>query len=146
MKLPWYVTALGAAVVWGVHYPLLDHALKRLSLFTVLFLTILPVLLAAPFFYATLASDLATVPKMAWGTRVAILLIPFTSLVGAVLLFLAISDKNATLASLIEISYPVFVALFAWLLFRQIHLNVSVLLGALLVFAGVAVIILNNPH
>ena len=50
MKLSWYVTALGAAIVWGVHYPLLDHALKRLSLFTVLFLTVLPMLLAAPFF------------------------------------------------------------------------------------------------
>ena len=62
------------------------------------------------------------------------------------LLFQAISDKNATLASLIEISYPVFVALFAWLLFRQVHLNASVLVGALLVFAGVAVIVLNNPH
>ncbi|MEK7697533.1 MAG: hypothetical protein AAB346_05315, partial [Pseudomonadota bacterium] len=45
MKLSWYVTALGAAIVWGVHYPLLDHALKRLSLFTVLFLTVLPMLL-----------------------------------------------------------------------------------------------------
>ncbi len=146
MKLPWYVTALGAAIVWGVHYPLLDHALKRLSLFTVLFLTVLPMLLAAPFFYSTLSADLGVWQKLEWSERWTILLIPFTSLAGALLLFQAISDKNATLASLIEISYPVFVALFAWLLFRQVHFNASVLVGALLVFAGVAVIILNNPH
>lgn len=146
MKLPWYVSAVGAALVWGIHYPLLDHALKRLSLFTVLFLTVLPMLLAAPFYYSQLATDTGALARMSWAERLPILLIPLTSLAGAVLLFLAISDKNATLASLIEISYPVFVVFFAWLLFRQVHLNASVLAGAALVFAGVALIILNNPR
>jgi drug/metabolite transporter (DMT)-like permease len=60
-------------------------------------------------------------------------------------LFLSIASKNATLASLIEISYPVFVAVFAYLLFREIHVNPSVIIGGLLVFAGVAMIIWNNP-
>lgn len=146
MKLPWYVTAIGAALVWGVHYPLLDHALKRLSLFSVLFLTVLPVLLAAPWYASSLAADAGALARMGWAERLPILLIPLTSLAGAVLLFLAIGDKNATLASLIEITYPLFVALFAWLLFRQAHLNASVLAGAALVFAGVALIILHNPH
>jgi len=39
----------------------------------------------------------------------------------------------------------VFVAVFAWLLFREIHVNPSVIVGGLLVFAGVAIIIRNNP-
>jgi drug/metabolite transporter (DMT)-like permease len=39
----------------------------------------------------------------------------------------------------------VFVALFAWLLFREIHVNASVIVGSLLVFAGVGMIIWNNP-
>ncbi len=146
MKIPWYVSAVGAALVWGIHYPLLDHALKRLSLFTVLFLTVLPMLLAAPFYYPQLTADAGMIARMNWVERLPILLIPLTSLAGAVLLFLAISDKNATLASLIEISYPVFVVFFAWLLFRQVHLNASVLAGAAMVFAGVALIILNNPR
>ncbi len=103
-------------------------------------------LLLAPWYHASLAADAGTLARMAWSERPPILLIPFTSLAGAVLLFLAIGDKNATLASLIEISYPVFVVLFAWLLFREAHLNVSVLAGAALVFAGVTLIILNNPH
>jgi drug/metabolite transporter (DMT)-like permease len=38
-----------------------------------------------------------------------------------------------------------FVALFAWLLFREMHVNTSVIIGGLLVFAGVAMIIWNNP-
>ncbi len=93
MKLPWYVSAVGAAVIWGVHYPLLDHALKRLSLFTVLFLTVLPMLLAAPFYYPQLAADAGMLTRMSWGERLPVLLIPLTSLAGAVLLFLAISAR-----------------------------------------------------
>ena len=30
--VPWYLAALAAALVWGIHYPLVDQALKKLSL------------------------------------------------------------------------------------------------------------------
>jgi len=55
-----------------------------------------------------------------------------------------VRGRNATLASLIEISYPAFVAIFAWLLFREWQLNAGVLAGAALVFAGTALIIVNS--
>jgi drug/metabolite transporter (DMT)-like permease len=76
---------------------------------------------------------------------VPILALTVTTVTGALLLFLAIGGKNATLASLIEITYPVFVALFAFVLFREVHLTASVLVGAGLVFAGVFLIIWHNP-
>lgn len=145
MQIPWYVTAIGAALVWGVHYPLVDHALKKISLVSVLLLTAVPVVLAAPFFHRTLVADYAVWTTLDTGPKVRVLALALTSLLGSVLLFLSIASKNATLASLIEISYPVFVALFAWLLFRETHINTSVIIGGLLVFAGVAMIIWNNP-
>lgn len=145
MQLPWYVAAIGAAVVWGLHYPLLDFALKRLSLVSVLLLTAVPLLLIVPFYHRTLRADVAVWQALPWGERLPIAAIAFTSLAGAVLLFLSIAGKNATLAALLEITYPVFVALFAFVLFRELHVNASVLTGALLVFAGVALIIWNNP-
>lgn len=144
MQFPWYVTALGAALVWGVHYPLVDHALKKLSLVSVLLLTALPIVVLALFFHRTLAADYAVWTTLDTGPKLRVLALALTSLLGSVLLFLSIAGKNATLASLIEISYPVFVALFAWLLFRELHINTSVIIGGLLVFAGVAMIIWNN--
>jgi drug/metabolite transporter (DMT)-like permease len=54
------------------------------------------------------------------------------------------SAKNPTLASLIEISYPLFVVVFAWLFFREMQLNPMTICGGLLVIAGVAVIILGE--
>lgn len=145
MRFPWYVGALGAAVVWGVHYPLVEHALRRLSLVAVLLLTAAPIVVVALFFHRELAIDYATFRVLAWPGKLAILAIGLTSLLGSVFLFLAIGSKNATLASLIEISYPVFVALFAYLMFREATLNTSAILGAILVFSGVGLIIFNNP-
>ncbi len=145
MQLPWYVTAVGAALVWGVHYPLVDHALKRISLVSVLLLTALPVILTAPFFYRTLAADFTMWKAMDTGAKGMVLALALTSLLGSVLLFLSIAGKNATLASLIEITYPVFVAVFAFVLFRETHLTPSAVAGGLLVFAGVGLIIWNNP-
>jgi drug/metabolite transporter (DMT)-like permease len=145
VTIPWFVAALGAAVVWGVHYPLVDYALKRLSVTTVLVLTALPIALLVPFFWKSLAHDAAQLRAMPLKELVPILALTVTTVTGALLLFLAIGGKNATLASLIEITYPVFVALFAFVLFREVHLTASVLVGAGLVFAGVFLIIWHNP-
>jgi drug/metabolite transporter (DMT)-like permease len=145
VQIPWYVAALGAAMAWGVHYPLVDHALKRLSWVSVFVLTLLPLLVVAPLFHKQLAADFAVLRALDWSARAPILAIMLTSAAGAVLLFLSIAGKNATLAALIEISYPVFVVLFAWLLFGEYHLTPRVMLGAGLVFAGVLLIIWHNP-
>ena len=144
MSLPWYLPAIAAAVVWGLHYPLIEHALKRVSLTTVVLLTAAPMALVALAFPARLAEDWRALAALPTGERLLIATIALTSLAGTVLLYLAVRGRNATLASLIEISYPAFVAIFAWLLFREWQLNAGVLLGAGLVFAGTAVIILNS--
>ncbi|OOG23727.1 hypothetical protein B1C78_10620 [Thioalkalivibrio denitrificans] len=143
--LPWYVAGLGAALLWGIHYPLLEHALKRVSLVTVLVLTVLPVLVVAVVFRDTLWRDASVLMAMDWPDRGRILMLSATSLGATVMLFLAIGSRNATLASLIEITYPLFIVLFTWLLFRQVHVTPSAALGGALVMAGAALIIWNHP-
>ncbi len=144
MQLPWYIPAIAAAVVWGLHYPLIEHALKRVSLTTVVLLTALPMALVALAFPARLADDWRVLAALSTNERLLIGAIAFTSLAGTVLLYLAVRGRNATLASLIEISYPAFVAVFAWTLFREWQLNAGVLFGAALVFAGTTLIIVNS--
>ena len=143
--LPWYLAALAAAIVWGIHYPLVDHALRKLSLPGVLLLTALPILLLALLSLRHLQNDVAVLQASNWPDRLVLIAPALTSLLGSVLLFAAIGSKNATLASLIEISYPAFVALFAWLLFKEMHLTPSALLGGALVMSGVVLIASSNP-
>lgn len=144
MTLPWYVSAIGAALIWGIHYPLIDHALKKISLFSVLLITVLPIILICPLFFNHLSTDYKTFVLLPTFDKTVILAIGLTSTLASVLLFMSIDNKNATLASLIEISYPIFVVLFAYLIFRQFHVNTSVVIGAILIMSGAALIILNN--
>ena len=89
------------AATWGIHYPLVDHALKRISLISVLLSMAVAVCLIAPFFYRALSADYAVWETMETGSKATILALALTSLIGSVLPFLSISGKNATLASLI---------------------------------------------
>lgn len=142
MQLPWYVTALGAALVWGIHYPLVEQALRKLSLVGVLVLTVAPVPLLALAFAPALAADARAWLAMGWPERLAVTAPALTSLFATLLLFLSIGSRNAALASLIEITYPLFVVGFAYLLFRELHWTPAVALGALMILGGVSVIVL----
>ena len=60
------------------------------------------------------------------------------------LIFLSIQSKNATLSSLIEVTYPLFTAFFAWAFFRQATINLATILGAALIFIGVLIVARGN--
>ncbi|MEI6321986.1 MAG: DMT family transporter [bacterium] len=66
------------------------------------------------------------------------------SALGAYLTYAAMGAKNPTLVSLVEISYPIFVVLFAWLFFGEMQLNAVTLCGGLLVLTGLTVIIIGG--
>ena len=144
MQLPWYVTALSAAIVWGIHYPLIDFAMKRLSVYSVLLISVIPIALAIPLFTRQLGQDVEIFRMLPVKEQWMIAAIGATSTLGAVLLYLSINSKNATLASLIEITYPLFVVIFAYLFFRQLHLTPSVIIGGLMIMAGAGLIIYHN--
>ena len=144
MHIPWYVAALGAAITWGIYYPLVDMALKRISLYSVILLSMVPILLALPWFLKTVSEDIETVKVLPPSEQWAIVLLGLVGLFGEVMVYMAISGKNATLASLIEMTYPVFVVFFAFVFYRQVHITPSVFAGGLMILIGAAVIIYNN--
>jgi drug/metabolite transporter (DMT)-like permease len=144
MSIPWYLAAIGAAIIWGIHYPLIDFAMKRLSVYSVLLISVLPVLFLMPMFLRDVARDVEVFKLLPTNEQWLVAAIGLTSTLGAVLLYLSVNSKNATLASLIEITYPVFVVLFAYLFFRQVHVNTSVILGGLMILIGAGLIIYNN--
>jgi drug/metabolite transporter (DMT)-like permease len=59
---------------------------------------------------------------------------------------LAINQKNATLASLLEISYPLFIILFTAIFLHQMHLDLFGLVGALLILLGCILVVFSRSH
>ena len=144
MHIPWYVAALGAALTWGIYYPLVDMALKRISLYSVILLSMIPVLLVMPLFLKTVSNDIETVKTLPVSEQWIIASLGLIGLFGEVMVYMAITGKNATLASLIEMTYPVFVVLFAYLFYRQMHVTSSVFIGGLMILVGAGLIINNH--
>jgi drug/metabolite transporter (DMT)-like permease len=145
----WLVYALSAAVIWGVSYAASGRAIER-GVSPLVFFTLYASVGAIMGLGALTASGkLATFPEeiRAVGRDWPWLAVAvFTSGIGALLIYMAIGEKNATLASLIEISYPIFVAFFAWLFFRETQFNFMTLVGGAMIMGGVAVVFLGNRH
>jgi drug/metabolite transporter (DMT)-like permease len=143
----WIVYALAASIIWGVSYAASGRVIERgMAPLTFFFYyaafgaVVGALALAAIGRLGSLAADLRVLgPDWVWFAVAMV-----SSAAGTLLIYVAIGEKNATLASLIEISYPLFVALFAWLFFREAHLNAMTVVGAGLILSGVAVVFLAN--
>ncbi len=145
----WLVYALSASIIWGISYAASGRAIER-GVSPLVFFTLYAAV-GAVMGLGTLAATgkIATFPEEIRGVGkdwVWLVVAVITSGVGALLIYMAIGEKNATLASLIEISYPLFVAFFAWLFFRETQFNAATAAGAVLILSGVAVVFFSNRH
>ena len=143
----WMVYALGAAMLWGASYaasgPVLRSGMTPVvfyfcySLFGVLAAACMLLFRGEGNLVVSQISGLRA--HMGW-----LLFSLLAAALGGVMTYMAIGEKNATLACLLEISYPMFVVLFTWLFFREVQLNVMTFVGAMLVISGIALILLNE--
>lgn len=143
----WLLYASLAAVLWGVSYAAAGRLLER---------GLPPIM----FFFCQLAFGLVAVggvllvtgrvSKLVGAFRllgsdcVWLLVAACASTAAGLLIFSSISEKNAPVAALIEICYPLAAAFFTWLFFRESHLNLQTAIGAALIYSGIIVVALGN--
>ena len=143
----WIIYAAAASICWGMSYaaggPLLKKGLDPLVfLLGYSFFGFLGAILAL---CSTGKLSLAFKSPALDGHDIGWFLFSVAgSALGAYLTYVAMGAKNPTLVSLIEITYPLFVVLFAWVFFREMQLNAVTICGGLLVLAGVAVITIGE--
>lgn len=138
----WFVYACCAAVLWGLSYTVSEQLMKKLSIPGVLLTAALGNLLfalVAGFARGDFQKDIEAL-KGADGAM-KLMLGSVAVYVGANLfILLATKSKNATMAAMVEITYPLWTALFAWLLFKEVQLNTGTAFGAALILSGVCCI------
>jgi drug/metabolite transporter (DMT)-like permease len=132
--------AVGAAVTWGLVYTIDQRVLRGASPFALLFVdALLTAILLLPiiFFQKNALASLSGISGKLW------LLIIISLALAALanfLIFSSIKILGASMASIFEIAYPFFVIIFSYFAFR-VTPNLYFLLGAVLIFAGSAIII-----
>lgn len=145
----WLIYSLGAAILWGINYAASGRVMQRgvspahLFLLDLIFAVVVigGLTVGAGRSRGVLAEVRQLGPDWVWLATAMV-----CSTAGGLAIFKAIDSRNATLASLIEVSYPFFVAVFAWLFFRETQFNWPTVLGGCLILSGVAVVYLGNPH
>lgn len=145
----WIVYALGASLLWGISYAASGRVIERgMSPLTFFFCYAAFGMLAGAL-TLLVQGRLVALPgdvRALGGDWVWLAVALATSSAGALLIYMAIGEKNATLASLIEISYPFFVVVFAWIFFRDVQINWPTVLGGVLILAGVGIVFWGNRH
>ncbi|MFZ0710486.1 MAG: EamA family transporter [Terrimicrobiaceae bacterium] len=145
----WIVYALAAAIIWGISYAASGRVIERGMTPLVFFFlyTLFGALSAATALALSgKAGALFSELRALGADWVWLVVAVVSSAAGALLIYIAIGEKNATLASLIEISYPFFVAIFSWLFFRDAQFSWPTLLGGLLILGGVGVVFLGERY
>ncbi len=143
----WFFYALLSAVFYGISYSTSGKIVS--DILSPSFLLLLQGLIAIPLYLFISHSNgsfkLGFEELLANKTALLLVLVSALAiLAGNFFIYHSMALKNATLANLVEISYPVFTLLFAWVLFKDIQLNWASAFGGLLIFAGITVIYLKS--
>jgi len=142
----WILFAVGASIFWGITYTISEHVYRHISVLTALAisLTVSGVVLGLiALGTGSFGKDIATLassPKILWLFVAGVIIF----IVAELLIGFSITSKNATVAGLIEISYPIFTILFSYLLFRENNLILATAIGGAFVFVGIGIIYAFN--
>lgn len=143
----WFFYSLGASLFWGIGYVLAEKLLR--GGLTPAFMMVVATLLSLPIYLAIahFTGDLKAGWEHVSDNKSRMALLAATALVtvgGNFLILMGIAGKNATLASLIEITYPVFTFIFAWMILKDVQLTWGTAVGGALILSGIAVVYLKG--
>lgn len=135
-----FIYAIGAAVTWGLVYAIDQKVLVNIAPATLVFInSIITAIIMLPFLFFSNGSirEVFVSGKTNW---ILVIVSIVLATLANFLIFSGIKNLDASTASIIETSYPFFVILFSYLIFRSTP-NLYFFLGGLLIFAGCVVII-----
>lgn len=138
-----FIYAFGAAITWGIVYCVDQRVLTAVSPLPLLFLdSIITALFLLPFLFHERHSIKTFLSSGNLNIELMLLSIVLAAAANF-LIFSSIKSVGASSASIIEIMYPFFVVLFSYFFFRSTP-NVYFVIGAILVFAGSALIVYHH--
>ena len=139
------VYSLIVAITWGVQYAILDKVLVSVPIVVLCFVSSIfnTIFFGVLFYLGNYSSDFKKYFADKNILRLFIL-ITILYLVSSSLILVAIKNKNATVASLIEISYPIFVVLFSYLFYKNVHLNIGNSIWWILILVWIVLIYIFN--
>lgn len=143
--MPWYFWAICTVLIWGFHYNFINKATDVVSPLFIFMLPLVPLVVLFPFYHQIIYQDIQQLTTATSAQRFFVFITAVTGTIGTLCLFQAIaSSNNPTMAALVEITYPLLVAIVAYFIFKENHLSPSMTIGGVLILIGSAIIIFFN--
>lgn len=142
--MTWWTWALASTIFWGVFYVSVGRLVPTISPISMYWLPIIPLTIALPFYYQTVVNDFNTLFVAPTEIKIIAVVAAVSSIIASILFYKSIGLSNATQASLIQITYPIFVAFLAYAIFQENHINWSIISGGFLILVGSGIVIYNN--
>lgn len=137
--------AILAAISWWFSYAIDEKIVHKLPLS--LFILYESIIFVLIFWSYVLLTKQSFIDLEFFKDKTAIAFYIFStifSIAWTILIVLAIKESNATVAGLIEISYPIFIILATYILFREHHLNIYVIFWWIMIFTWIGLIYLKG--
>lgn len=138
----WFWFGLLASVFWGITYVLFQYLLRYLNSFSIVLIssTIVSIIL---FIYLLATHQWRTMIHDFFGSGKAIfaMLVYIVCYFAATILIMkSINQSNASIAAIIESSYPIFTMVFAYFILHEKQFNWGTIAGTAFIITGLAVI------
>lgn len=140
--MAWFWMAMFSAFLWGVSYVVYERLLITLSSATTLFLSVVGsmVLYATTvFFRGDFKQDLSVLKTFGLEWKLLIFVV-FVNTAANLTIMESVKAKNASLAGMVEITYPLFIVLITWGLTRHMQVSLGSAIGFAFILIGVACI------
>jgi drug/metabolite transporter (DMT)-like permease len=136
------LSALSASILWGLNYVLLEKVIEKVNVFTMMFVeslvfAIIMGLLSIGF--GSWRSDIHNIYEIKYTFACNIVVYMLANL----LIVMSIKHSNAVVAGLIEITYPIFIIIFSYLILNKSNLDSTTVLGGIFIMIGVIIISLK---
>ena len=129
------IFAFGAAIAWGVVYTVDQKILTELSPLTLLFVHyVLTVIILTPFVFSQ-SNSLGSIQTMSSQTMALVATAVIFTIVANMFILNSIKLLGASTASIVEITYPLFVVLLTLGLYGTMP-NLYILVGGAIILAG----------
>lgn len=142
----WILYALIASALWGIVYVLDEKLFHYISPPQLMFiLGAFGMVVWGLYLFGT--GQGSGLQELNAGGRAAWILMALTVVVyfgASLMIYNSIKGSNASLAALVEISYPIFTCLFAWLVYREVQLTPLSMVGAAVIITGVVLVFLGS--
>ncbi|MCC2625000.1 MAG: hypothetical protein K0R14_873 [Burkholderiales bacterium] len=139
--MSWFWMALGAAILWGLGYTINQLTLKHFNSLELLFFQAALISVTFMIYFIYKGDFGSFIGKLSNPKQLALIIISsVVYIIASILIFKSISSSNASLAAVIEACYPVFTALFAFILLGEIQFNIVSGIGVILIIAGIIIV------